>query len=149
MEVMNEITRERFNHFMPITVRWGEMDALGHVNNTVFYRYSEDGRLDYIGRVTDRGPSRADVGPILADLRCSFLQQLRFPASVEIATRTRAIGRSSLKVQQALFRAGEDQPVAVYEAIVVWFDYGAQKSVPVPEDVRGRIREIEIVEPEE
>lgn len=141
--------RKKFNHFVPISVRWGEMDALGHVNNTVFYRYSEDGRLDYIGRVTGDGPSRTSVGPILADLRCSFLRQLRFPAAVEIATRTRAIGRSSLKVEQALFHAGKDQPIAVYDAIVVWFDYGAQKSVPVPEDVRGRIREIEVVEPEE
>lgn len=146
---MNEVTRKHFNHFVPITVRWGEMDALGHVNNTVFYRYSEDGRLDYIGRVTEVGPSRAGVGPILADLRCSFLQQLRFPASLEIATRTRAIGRSSLKVQQALFRMGEEAPVAVYEAIVVWFDYGAQQSVPVPEAVRARIREVEVVAPEE
>ena len=146
---MTEVSRKDFNHFVPITVRWGEMDALGHVNNTVFYRYSEDGRLDYIGRITGDGPSRSAVGPILADLRCSFLQQLRFPASVEIATRTRAIGRSSLKIRQALFREGEDRPVAVYEAVVVWFDYGAQKSMPVPEDVRARIREIEVVEPEE
>jgi acyl-CoA thioester hydrolase len=146
---MTKISRQNFNHFVPITVRWGEMDALGHVNNTVFYRYSEDGRLDYISRMTGDGPSRSAVGPILADLRCSFLQQLRFPASVEIATRTRAIGRSSLKVQQALYRAGEDQPVAGYEAVVVWFDYGMQKSVPVPEEVRARIREIEVVAPEE
>lgn len=150
---MTEVSRKDFNHFVPITVRWGEMDALGHVNNTVFYRYSEDGRLDYIGRIiADDGgdrPSRVGVGPILADLRCSFLQQLRFPASVEIATRTRAIGRSSLKIQQALFRVGEERPVAVYEAVVVWFDYGAQKSVPVPDDVRERIREVEVVAPEE
>lgn len=146
---MTEISRKHFNHVVPISVRWGEMDALGHVNNTVFYRYSEDGRLDYIGRMTGDGPSRSAVGPILADLRCSFLQQLRFPATVEIATRTQAIGRSSLKVQQALFRVGEAAPVAVYEAVVVWFDYGTQKSVPVPEDVRGRIREIEVVKPEE
>lgn len=146
---MTEISRESFNHFVPITVRWGEMDALGHVNNTVYYRYSEDGRLDYIARIAESDPSRRGVGPILADLRCSFVQQLRFPASVEIATRTRAIGRSSLKIQQALFRVGEEQPVAVYEAVVVWFDYGAQKSLPVPEDVRERIREVESVAPEE
>lgn len=148
-----EIKRGQFNHFVPITVRWGEMDALGHVNNTVYYRYSEDGRLDYIGRIIgdggDDAPSPSGTGPILADLRCSFLQQLRFPASVEIGTRTRAIGRSSLKIQQALYRVGEETPVATYEAIVVWFDYGAQKSLPVPEDVRARIRKLEVVSPEE
>ena len=146
---MSGITRDQFGHFVPITVRWGEMDALGHVNNTVYYRYSEDGRLDYIGRVAGDGPTTSGSGPILADLRCSFLQQLRFPASVEIATRTRGIGRSSLRVEQALFRVGEDTPVATYDAVVVWFDYAAQKSAPVPEDVRECIREIEVVAPEE
>mgnify|MGYP000095702526 CR=1 FL=1 len=146
---MTKISRKNFKHFVPIEVRWGEMDALGHVNNTVFYRYSEDGRIDYIDLIAGSDPSRRGTGPILADLRCSFLQQLRFPASVEIATRTRAIGRSSLKVEQALFYAGKNQPIAAYEAVVVWFDYRSQASVPVPEDVRQRIRDAEVVPPEE
>lgn len=146
---MSDTPRSQFSHFLPITVRWGEMDALGHVNNTVFYRYSEDGRLDYIGRISGEDPARSGVGPILADLRCGFRQQLRFPASVEIATRTRSIGRSSLDVQQALYREGEDEPVAVYDAVIVWFDYREQRSIPVPDEVRARIREIEVVAPEE
>lgn len=146
---MEHIDRGRYTHFYPITVRWGEMDALGHVNNTVFYRYSEDGRLDYLQRALEISPDPDSGGPILADLRCSFLQQLRFPADVEIATRTARIGTTSFHMEQALFHQGGTNAVAGFEAVLVWFDYAAQRSAAVPESVRAHIREIEQVAPEE
>lgn len=146
---MEPIDRNRYAHFHPITVRWGEMDALGHVNNTVFFRYSEDGRLDYLQRVLEISPGLDRGAPILADLRCSFLQQLRFPAEVEIATRTARIGSTSFHMEQALFHQGGTDAVAGFEAVLVWFDYTAQCSAAVPESVRAHIRQIEQIAPEE
>lgn len=146
---MDAVDRNRYAHFYPITVRWGEMDALGHVNNTVFYRYSEDGRMDYLRRVLDAMPGNDGGGPILADLRCSFLQQLRFPAEVEIATRTARIGNTSFGMEQALFHRGEAQAVAGFEAVLVWFDYADQRSAAVPDAVRANMREMEWVAPDE
>lgn len=146
---MDATDRSFYTHFHPITVRWGEMDALGHVNNTVFYRYSEDGRLDYFTSMLEAAPSANSSGPILADLRCSFLQQLRFPAEVEIATRVARIGGSSIRMEQALFYRDGADAIAAFEAVVVWFDYSSQSSGRVPEPVRTRIREMESVAPEE
>lgn len=146
---MNATDRHSYVHFHPITVRWGEMDTLGHVNNTVFYRYSEDGRLDYFQHAFGFGPSSHESGPILADLRCSFVQQLRFPAEVEIATRVARLGRSSFEMAQALFHRGAADAVAAFAATLVWFDYGAQKSVPMPQELRARIRDYESLAPQE
>lgn len=146
---MDVTPHSQYTHFHPITVRWGEMDALGHVNNTVFYRYSEDGRLDYFRKMLDAAPEADGSGPILADLRCSFLQQLHFPADIEIATRVANIGGSSMRMEQALFHQGGTDPVATYQAIVVWFDYKGQGSAPVPEAMRQRVREMESVPPAE
>ncbi|MES1942326.1 thioesterase [Salinisphaera sp. T5B8] len=146
---MRQPTRSDYVHYVPITVKWGEMDSLGHVNNTVFYRYSEDGRIDYIHMISDGGDTQTSDGPILADLRCSFRQQLRFPADVEIGTRVKRIGRSSFELEQCLFFAETDDVIAVYNTVVVWFDFGAQTSMRVPETIRERIREYEAVPPEE
>ncbi len=146
---MRQPTRADYAVFVPINVKWGEMDSLGHVNNTVYFRYSEEGRIDYINAIAQDGPSEASHGPILADLRCSFLRQLRYPAEVEIATRTRGIGRSSLKLEQSLFYAGSGTLIATFDAIVVWFDYGAQTSMRIPEPIRERIRALEHSLPEE
>lgn len=146
---MRQPIRADFASFVPISVKWGEMDVLGHVNDTVFFRYSEDGRIDYIDTITRDGPIEANHGPIQADLRCTFLQQLHYPASVEISTRTRRIGHSSLELEQGLFFADSDELIAAYESIVVWFDYGAQTSMRIPEPIRERIRVLELTAPEE
>lgn len=144
---MDATDRSLYMHFLPITVRWGDMDALGHVNNTVFYRYSEHGRLDYFRRMSEATPAADTSGPILADLRCSFLQQLQFPAEVEIATRTAHIGNSSFRMAQALFHQGGADAVASFEAVLVWFDYGSQRSTSLPDSARARIHAMESVAP--
>lgn len=146
---MRQPQRSDYAHFVPIQVKWGEMDSLGHVNNTVFYRYSEDGRIDYIHAIADGGDTQTSAGPILADLRCNFRQQLRFPANVEIGTRVRRLGRSSLEIEQCLFFAESEDVIAVYDNVIVWFDFGAQTSMRVPETIRERIRGLENVAPEE
>lgn len=146
---MRQPMRADFAAFVALRVKWGEMDGLGHVNNTVFFRYSEDGRIEYIDTITSEGPVEANHGPILADLRCSFMQQLHYPAMVEVATRTRRIGHSSLALEQALFRQDSDELIAAYDSTVVWFDYGAQTSMRIPDPIRERIRAFEHTAPEE
>lgn len=146
---MQKPTRADFALFVPINVKWGEMDVLGHVNDTVFFRYSEDGRIDYIDNITHDSSIEINHGPIQADLRCTFLQQLRYPAAVEVGTRTRRIGYSSLELEQGLFHADKGDLIAMYESIVVWFDYGAQTSMRIPDPIRERIRMLEHRAPEE
>lgn len=146
---MREPNRSDYAHLTPIKVKWGEMDSLGHVNNTVFFRYSEDGRIDYIHRVTEGGDTQTSDGPILADLQCNFRRQLRFPADVEIGTRVSRMGRSSLDLEQCLFHADTDDAIAVYKNVIVWFDYGAQTSMRIPEPIREQIRLLEHIAPQE
>lgn len=146
---MNAMDRKQYSHFYPITVRWGEMDAFGHVNNTVFYRYSEDGRMDYLRRAFASVAEATEGAPIIADLRCNFRQQLKFPAEVEIATRTSRLGNTSFHMEQALYYKGEMDAIAAFEAVLVWFDYNRQSSAPLPESIRTLTREMEAVPPEE
>jgi|SRR5699024_7102375 len=146
---MRQPIRASFASIVPIRVKWGEMDVLGHVNNTVFFRYSEDGRIDYIDTITRDTPIEASQAPIMASLECSFQRQLHYPAQVEIGTRTWRIGRSSLRLEQGLFVADSDELIASYNSTVVWFDYGAQTSMRIPDNIRERIRAHEMLAPEE
>ena len=68
---------------------------------------------------------------------------------IEIGTRVKRIGRSSFELEQCLFFAETEDVIAVYNTVVVWFDFGAQTSMRVPETIRERIREYEAVPPEE
>jgi hypothetical protein len=68
----------RFTHEMTIPIRWGDLDAMGHVNNTLYFRYFEIVRLQWFYDVG--GPPRPDgEGPVIVNAFCNFLQQVDFP----------------------------------------------------------------------
>ena len=140
--------REDFRQFIPMSVRWGDMDALGHVNNVQYFRYGESGRIAYFEPLEKEDPRFwKDYGIILASMGCDFLAQVHYPAELQIGTRVTRIGRSSIGMQSAIFLDGK--VVAVLTGAVAWFDYAAQKTLPVPEHVRQWIRAREVTPPEE
>jgi acyl-CoA thioester hydrolase len=143
-------SRDQFRHFTQLPVQWGDMDMLGHVNNVIFFRYTESGRIAYFDQMLGNDPDIwGGEGPILAEIQCRFIRQLRYPAQLEVATRAAKIGNRSLGIETAIFRAGEDTPVATSRAVIVWFDYRRQGAAPVPEKLRATIRQFEAVPPEE
>ena len=139
--------RADFKHFIELPVRWGDMDAFGHVNNVQYMRYLESGRVAYIGEVLGiTMESKENI--VLADIHCVFLQQLRYPAIVEVATRVARLGNSSLQIIFAIYRRGEEQPVLTGEGILVWFDFVNEKSISFPESIRSAICRFEAVPPQ-
>lgn len=141
--------RSDFAHWLTVPVRWGDMDTLGHVNNAVFFTYVESGRIDYFNSLL--GPDRSlwgVSGPILASISCDFRAQVKFPADLDVGTRVSRIGNSSYTLLTGIFVAGSDAPAAEATATAVWFDYTAQKPVPVPDHVRAAITGREPVAPE-
>jgi acyl-CoA thioester hydrolase len=143
------VNRSDFAHFVSLPVQWGDMDTLGHVNNAIYFRYVESGRIAYFNAVgADAGLGGGGEGPILADIQCSFIGQLRYPAQIDIGTRTAKIGTKSFAVEAGIFLAGEDAPVATSKAVVVWFDYVNQRTAPLPDTLRQRVLELEVVPPE-
>jgi acyl-CoA thioester hydrolase len=73
--------REEADHEMVIPVRWGDMDAMGHVNNTVYFRYIEIARLEWLFRVGGP-PDPTGSGPVIVNAFCNFMRQLEFPGEV-------------------------------------------------------------------
>jgi acyl-CoA thioester hydrolase len=140
--------RSDFAFFLPLTPRWGDLDMLGHVNNTKFFTYDESARLDYFNRLMQDDPGFwREYGLILAHIEADFLTQLKLPAELQIGFRITKIGRSSLKTEAGMFRG--DEAVAVTRGVVVWFDYAKSQALPLPDSVRARIRSFEPVKPEE
>jgi acyl-CoA thioester hydrolase len=143
------VNRSDFVHFISLPVQWGDMDSLGHVNNVIYFRYAESGRIAYFDTIGAASGLAGDgEGPILADIQCSFLGQVRYPAQLEIGTRTAKLGTKSFTIEAGIFLAGEDSPAATSKAVVVWFDYANQRTAPLPDALRQRVAEFEAVPPE-
>lgn len=142
-----DIRLEDFRHRMPLSVRWGDADMLGHVNNAKFFTYDENSRIEYFQALGKDDPRMwKDYGLILASIGCDFIAQVHYPAELMIGTRITRIGRSSMNTLSGMF-IGE-QLVAAVRGTVVWFDYVNQKALPVPEHVRAFIAAREIIAPE-
>ncbi len=126
-------------HEMVIPVRWGDMDAMGHVNNTVYFRYMEIVRLDW---VFSRG-SRSRVeqqGPVIINAFCNFLRQLSYPGDARVSLFVANPGRSSFETYHTIERT--DEPGVVYAeggAKVVWTDYGQKVALPLPDWFRSHL----------
>jgi acyl-CoA thioester hydrolase len=145
---MTPPTRNDFAFFLPLATRWGDMDALGHVNNAKFFTYDESARLEYFTRLMRDDPRFwNDYGLILAHIEADFLEQLRPPAALDIGFRIAKLGRTSLRTEAGMFLG--EACVAVTRGIIVWFDYRASTPLPLPEAVRAKVRALEKVRPEE
>ena len=140
--------RSEYRHRIELPVRWGDMDALGHVNNVEYFRYLESGRVDYIQTVQP-----ADLPPhqhmVLADIQCRFIRQLNYPADVEVLTRIDKLGSRSMHFRAAIFVQGEDGPAATSQGVLVWYDFARQRSAPLPDALRAAILDYEITTPDQ
>lgn len=119
-------------HTAAIPVRWGDMDAAGHVNNSRFFTYFEETRVDWLGTALD-GPLFTESGPVLANATCDFKQPLRHPATLVIDLYATPPGESSLKTiyDATLQRSGER--VATGTAVLVWVSVKTGETVAVPD----------------
>lgn len=142
------VRREDFVHVVRIPTRWSDHDMLGHVNNTRFFTFDEDARLNYFQSLWENDPRFwKDYGFILASLGCDFIAQLHHPAQVDVGLRISKLGRSSFQTIAGMFDG--ERLVAVTRGVLVWFDYEQQKSKPIPDPVRAMIRARERIAPEE
>ena len=99
--------RERARHVEPITVRWGDVDSMGHVNNAKYFTYCESARMTYFAAVGMNDHRETERhGPALAAANLNFRRQVRWPAELEVATRVSEIGRSSFKMEYEIFHRG-------------------------------------------
>ena len=127
-------------HTMRMDVRWGDMDAMGHVNNTVYFRYIETARIAWLEQIGAL-PDPSGIGPVLINARCSFLKQIKYPAEIEVTSYAGPPGRSSFEVIHEIRLVGEDGQAGALHAEgaakIVWVDFKVEKSVPLPEEVRA------------
>ncbi len=127
-----------------LPVQWGDQDAFGHVNNTVYFRWFESSRIAYGDRMgLTRLYDDRKIGPILAAISCNYRRQLKHPDTVHIGARVARIGRSSLTMEHRIVSAALQTVVADGSSTIVTFDYAANRPVPVPDDLRKVVEHLE------
>lgn len=121
-----------------IEIRWGDMDAVGHVNNAKYLTYFEQARVGWLESLVSGAMSRSE-GPVMANVACEFKRAIVYPASVIVEVALGDPGRSSLPTGYRIVDA--DDPALEYatgSSTLVWVDYEKGGSVALP----GYVREL-------
>ena len=132
--------KKKLVHEMTIPIRWGDMDAMAHVNNTNYFRYMEVIRLEWMRSLGERLDGTTVEGLIIVNAFCTFHRQFEYPGDILARMYVSDAGRTSFESWTTMTRA--EEPDAVYAsggATIVWADYSKQKSVPLPEHIRRLI----------
>ncbi|HET7370550.1 MAG TPA: thioesterase family protein [Gammaproteobacteria bacterium] len=118
----------------PIKVRWSDLDALGHVNNSRFFTFFEQARVEWLEQT---GWSGGDVpgGPVVVTASCQFKKPIGYPATIQVHLFAGPLGTSSIPTFYEI-RTG-DGLVALGEAVMVWIDTATGRSMPLPDAVRN------------
>jgi acyl-CoA thioester hydrolase len=129
-------------HIMATPIRWGDMDAMGHVNNTIYLRYMESARIQMMGEGGFKTNPMGE-GFVIANIFCNFIRQLEFPGEVVVKSYVGTIGRSSFDIYHELLRAdGGADLYANGGATMVWLDFPKQKSLPMPGQLRDWLGQV-------
>ncbi len=127
-----------------LPVQWGDQDAMRHVNNTVPLRWIESARIAYLEQ-SGAGARLLDCGlePILASLQCDYRRQIHYPDRIWVGAKVVALGKSSMRMQHAVWSERQQALVVEGCSVLVIFDYRAQRPCPIPPHIRRLLEEFE------
>jgi acyl-CoA thioester hydrolase len=132
--------RNEYSHWMTMAVRWGDMDAFGHVNNAVFFTYFESVRIHFFDAVELFELAEADHHrPAVVSANCNFRQQVHYPADLDLGIRVAKVGNTSFTLEYVALRAGTDEVVADGTSAIVWVNYETGRPIPIPDIIRQAI----------
>jgi len=123
-------------HTLEMPVRWGDMDALGHVNASQYFVYFEQARVEFLGKIGKK-VQYDEEGPVVINAACTFLKQMAFPGTIRLELSVGQLGRSSFMTYNDVYI--KEDPGVLYaqgESKVVWVNYQAGKSTPLPDFIR-------------
>jgi len=115
-----------------IPVRWGDMDAAGHVNNSRFFSYFEEARVAWLRATLDESMF-VESGPVLAHASCDFERPVHHPATLRIDVYAEPPGQSSVSTHYAARLNDTDEAVATGTAVLVWVSADTGETVPAPD----------------
>ncbi len=135
---------EVFHCITPIKIRFRDLDALGHVNNAVYFTFMEMARMEYFTQIGFLKPGEFPAPFfIIAEATCQFKAPIQLDTSLAIKTRVNRLGNSSFDMEYHFVDETAGQLLAIGRTVQVVFDYTTNRSVALPDEWRAAIAQLE------
>ncbi|WP_375056887.1 acyl-CoA thioesterase [Zobellella sp. DQSA1] len=134
----------RFPVSIEIPVAWGEMDALNHVNNVVYFRYFETVRIEYLRRIGMLEVlSTEGVGPVLAETSARYRRPVTFPDTLTAQARVSQLDEHGFTMEYRIVSQALQTVTTEGSARVVMVDFGSGRKSPLGEELKQRVLQLE------
>lgn len=120
-------------HEKKFAIAWGDMDALGHVNNSRYFDYFQEARIEWLKEINIK--MTGTTGPVVIHVAATFLKPVIYPATLTLQSSIHSLGNSSMVMEHHLYQEEELMTQGISK--IVWIDYTRGKSVPLPESIRS------------
>jgi acyl-CoA thioester hydrolase len=129
-----------------VTIRWGDNDMYGHVNNAVYYEYFDAALNAWLRPHIGVPFDKAEIMGVVAESGCRFIRSVSFPGEVTVGLRITHIGRTSMTYSLGVFDGAappEDAgPCAVGHWVDVYVERATGISTPIPDDLRAAMQAV-------
>lgn len=129
----------QFNQYPVIheqEVAWGDMDAFGHVNNVMYYRYIESARIKYFEQLK---LLKGAILTVVASSQCKYLKPVFYPDRLQIASRIEEIRNTAIRMHYLLWSEQQQSIVAEGEAVIVFVEADTLKKTPISQLSREKM----------
>ncbi len=134
-----------FKHKIKLKVRFGDLDAMRHVNNATYLSYLEEARIAYFKDVLNQPKNDLDFGAVVARIEIDYIQPLMLGEEIEIFSRVSKMGNKSTDVENLITVNRDGKKIVAASALskLVSYDYDKQKSMVISEEVKNIINSYE------
>ena len=132
-----------FRHRTPVQLRFNDVDAFGHINNSVYFALYDLAKTEYLRDVFDPDFTRKDIRPVVANVNADFIHPVYYGDNIEIQTAVTHLGNTSFVISQQAIDVDKKRVVCKCRTVMVCFSVGEQMPVRLPDELRTRFQEYE------
>ena len=136
--------REAYAAFVPMTSRWSDNDAYGHINNSAYYFFFDSAINALLIAAGLLDPASSEVIGLTVSNGCDYFSSLAFPDKIEIGVAVEHIGRSSVRYRVGAFKAGAPLASAQGHFVHVYVERASQSATPIPQALRRQMESLKI-----
>ncbi|GAA5232413.1 acyl-CoA thioesterase [Verticiella sediminum] len=134
--------RSDYAHFSPISTRWMDNDAYGHVNNVTYYSYFDTAVNRYLIESGVLDIQSSPVIGLVVETGCQYFASVAFPEAVTAGIRVTRLGTSSVRYEVGIFREDDPSAAAQGHFVHVYVDRESRRPVPLPAPLRAALERL-------
>lgn len=124
----------------PVQIRFNDIDLFGHLNNTVYLQFLDQGKYAYLSRYLTKGFGEGGTAPVVANINCNFLAPTLIDEELTVLTKVESVADSSFVLYQTIVNSKGETKVEA-RTVMVNIDLSTHRPATVSDEWRRRFAE--------